>query len=435
VNVEDAPAESIAEARERMAAGTLSALALAESQLARIAATDGAIGAWESFDPARVKEQARRADEAGRPGILGGIGIGVKDIIATGDHPTSAGTPIYADHRPSEDATCVSRLRACGAFVFGKTVTTPLAYMDPSRTRNPWNSAYSPGGSSSGSAAAVAAGHVLAAIGTQTNGSIIRPAAYCGVVGYKPTVGTIPVAGVHPFAPTFDTVGTFARTVADAARVASALTDRRGRIAPDVAIPSHRPRFAWLPRFPWVEPDYDTLRALAHALDALRDAAEIVPITIPADWKDAKGLHRTLMLKEGSEVLGALQARERDRLTPAINAAIDDGHAISAEAHRDAIVARERAIAFFTGWLDEYDAVLAPSAPGTAPRGLDTTGDPSCCSLWSLLGFPAISIPAGIVHGLPIGLQLAAPQGRDDSLLSAAAWCEERIDFPALRAA
>ena len=425
--------DSIAAARAAIEAGTLTAVELAESQLARIAATDGAIGAWESLDASNVKDQAKRADDAGCPGLIGGIGIGVKDIIATDDHPTSAGTPIYADHRPSEDATCVTRLRASGAFVFGKTVTTPLAYMDPSRTRNPWNGAHSPGGSSSGSAAAVAAGHVLATIGTQTNGSIIRPAAYCGVVGYKPTVGTIPVAGVHPFAPTFDTVGTFARTVADAARVASALCDR-GRIAPDVAMPSHRPRFAWLSKFPWVEPDYETLRSLAHALDALRDAAEIVPIAIPSAWKEAKATHRTLMLKEGSEVLGALQDRERHRLTPAINAAIDDGHAISSEAHRDAVVARERGIAFFTGWLDEYDAVLAPSAPSTAPRGLDTTGDPSCCSLWSLLGFPAINIPAGIVDGLPVGLQLAAPQGRDDSLLSAAAWCEERIAFRGLQA-
>ena len=424
---------SISEARAQIAAGTLTALELAERQLKRIAATDGAIGAWESFDAACVKGQASAADKNGCAGALGGIGIGVKDIIATDDHPTSAGTPIYADHRPSEDATCVTRLRASGAYVFGKTVTTPLAYMDPSRTRNPWNSAHSPGGSSSGSAAAVAAGHVLATIGTQTNGSIIRPAAYCGVVGYKPTVGTIPVAGVHPFAPTFDTVGTFARTVADAARVASALCDR-GRIAPDVAMPSHRPRFAWLPKFPWVEPDYETLRVLAQALEGLRDAAEIVPIAIPSAWKEAKSTHRTLMLKEGSEVLGALQIRERHRLTPAINAAIDDGHAISSEAHRDAIVMRERGIAFFTGWLDEYDAVLAPSAPGTAPRGLDTTGDPSCCSLWSLLGFPAINIPAGLVDGLPVGLLLAAPQGRDDSLLSAAAWCEERIVFRGLHA-
>jgi Asp-tRNA(Asn)/Glu-tRNA(Gln) amidotransferase A subunit family amidase len=236
---------------------------------------------------------------------------------------------------------------------------------------------------------------------------------------------------VHPFAPTFDTVGTFARTVADAALVASALSDR-GRIAADVALPGHRPRFAWLAKFPWAEPDYETLRALAQALDSLRDAAEIVPIAVPAAWKDAKAIHRTLMLKEGSEVLGALQSKERDRLTPALNAAIDDGHAISNESHRDAIIYRERAIAFFTGWLDEYDAVLAPSAPSTAPRGLDTTGDPSCCSLWSLLGFPAINIPAGLVGGLPVGLQLAAPQARDDSLLAAAAWCETRIAFQGL---
>ena len=175
---------SIGEARAQIAAGTLTALELAESQLKRIAATDGAIGAWESFDASYVKGQASAADKNGCAGTLGGIGVGVKDIIATDDHPTSAGTPIYADHRPSEDATCVTRLRASGAYVFGKTVTTALAYMDPSRTRNPWNSAHSPGGSSSGSAAAVAAGHVLATIGTQTNGSIIRPA-----TEIVPTVG------------------------------------------------------------------------------------------------------------------------------------------------------------------------------------------------------------------------------------------------------
>ena len=357
----------------------------------------------------------------------------MKDIIATDDHPTSAGTPIYADHRPSEDATCVTRLRASGAFVFGKTVTTPLAYMDPSRTRNPWNGAHSPGGSSSGSAAAVAAGHVLATIGTQTNGSIIRPAAYCGVVGYKPTVGVISVAGVHPFAPTFDTVGTFARTVADAARVASALTDR-GRIAPRSPCPRTGRASRGSRNSRGSSPTTRRLRALAHALDALRDAADIVPIAVPSAWKDAKATHRTLMLKEGSEVLGALQTRERERLTPAINAAIDDGHAIWSEAHRDAIVARERAIAFFTGWLDEYDAVLAPSAPSTAPRGLDTTGDPSCCSLWSLLGFPAISIPAGLVARVADRAAARRTPGTRRLAALPRHWCEERIAFRGLHA-
>ena len=420
--------DTIAAAREAISSGGTTALALAESQLARIAATDGAIEAWEMLDPGHVRREAKRADERGCEGSLGGIGIGVKDIIATADQPTTVGTPIYAGHRPAHDAACIARLRESGAYVFGKTVTTPFAYMDPSKTRNPWNSAHSPGGSSSGSAAAVAAGHVLAAVGTQTNGSIVRPASYCGVVGFKPTLGAIAIGGVHPFAPSFDTVGSFARTVADAALVASALADP-GRIAPAVALPSHKPRFAWLARFPWVEPDYETLRLLAETLDALRDAADIVPIAVPAAWSDAKAVLRTLMLKEGAEVLSDLQVRERRRLTPALNAAIDDGRAIGPEAYRDAIVTRERAIAFFTGWLDEYDAVLSPAAPSVAPRGLDTTGDPACCSLWSLMGFPALSLPAGLVGGLPVGLQLAAPQGRDDSLLAAAAWCEARLDF------
>src|SRR4029077_14166508 len=173
---------------------------------------------------------AARWDAAPDAAALGGIGIGVKDIIATADLPTTMGRRILAGPRTASDATCVARLRTAGAFVFGKTVTTPFAFLDPGKTRNPWDPAYTPGGSSSGSAAAVAVGHVAAAIGTQTNGSVIRPAAYCGVIGFKPTQGAIPIDGVHPFSETFDTVGTFTRTVEDAARLAGALADP-GRIA------------------------------------------------------------------------------------------------------------------------------------------------------------------------------------------------------------
>ena len=200
--------------------------AVAEAQLTRLAATDASVGAWQALDPALVRREARDADAALPTGPLAGVGIGVKDIIATRDLPTTAGSPIYADYRPDHDAACIAHLRAAGAFVFGKTVTTPFAFMDPAGTRNPHHRAHTPGGSSSGSAAAVAAGHVAGAIGTQTNGSVIRPAAYCGVVGYKPTLGAIPVHGVHPFSPTFDTVGTFARSVGDAALLASALAER-----------------------------------------------------------------------------------------------------------------------------------------------------------------------------------------------------------------
>lgn len=419
---------TLVEQHRAFTARETTALAVAEAQLAVIAQTEATIGAWETVDPAHVRKEAANADERHWPGPLGGIGIGVKDIIATADLPTRAGSPIYADYQPDHDAACVERLHAAGAYVFGKTVTTPFAFLDPAKTRNPVHPEHTPGGSSSGSAAAVGAGHVAAAIGTQTNGSVIRPASYCGVVGYKPTVGTIPISGVHPFSPSFDTIGTFARHVRDAGLLASVLGER-GRISPDVAKIEHRPRFAWLARFPWIEPEAAALRALERALDAIRLDAEIVTIELPEAWHEAKDAHRTMMLMEGFEVLGSLQERERARLTPALNAAIDEGRAIPVERYREASVFRERAIAFFTGWFDEYDAVLCPSATGIAPRGLETTGDPSFCTLWSLLGFPALNLPAARVDGMPVGLQLATPQGRDDTLLASAAWCEERVGF------
>ncbi len=406
--------------------GSTTATAAAREQLARVDATENAIGAWQTLDRVHVERAAAAADAALPGGPLAGVGIGIKDIVATVELPTMVGSPIYANYRPEADAACVAHLRACGAYVFGKTVTTPFAFMDPARTRNPHHREHTPGGSSSGSAAAVAAGHVAGAIGTQTNGSVIRPAAYCGVVGYKPTVGAISIHGVHPFSPTFDTVGTFARSVADAALLAGALTDD-ARVPSRIELPTHRLRFAWLARFPWTGSDAATAPVLADAVAMLGVGAEVVPIELPAAWDGAAALHRLIMLREGFDVLGDLQARERARLTPALNAAIAEGRGIAVEAYRHACVERERAIAFFTGWLDEFDAVLAPAAPGVAPRGLGTTGDPSCCTLWSLLGFPAVSVPAGVIDGLPVGLQFAAPQGRDASLLEAAAWAESAL--------
>jgi len=416
----------LADLAHAIRAGRTTATAAAHEQLAHVDATEDAIGAWQTLDRAHVERATATADAALPGGPLAGVGIGIKDIIATAELPTTVGSPIYADYRPEADAACVAHLRTCGAYVFGKTVTTPFAFLDPARTRNPHRREHTPGGSSSGSAAAVAAGHVAGAVGTQTNGSVIRPAAYCGVVGYKPTVGAIPVHGMHPFSPTFDTVGTFARSVADAAFLAGALTDD-ARVPSQVEPPAHRLRFAWLARFPWVESDVASGRVLADAVAAFGADAEIVPIALPAAWHGAKALHRLIMLQEGFEVLGELQSRERARLTPALNAAIDEGRGIAVDAYRSACVERERAIAFFTGWLDEFDAVLAPAAPGVAPHGLETTGDPSCCTLWSLLGFPAVTVPAGMLDGLPVGLQLAAPQGRDASLLAAAAWAESLL--------
>ncbi len=422
-------------AADAIAAGTVTAGALAESELARIAATDAAIGAWAHLDPLRVRAEALVCDA--RKGVtrgpLNGIGIAVKDIIPTIDEPMQLGSPIYAGHRPQEDAVCIARLKHAGGFVFGKAVTTAFAFLDPSRTRNPWNPQHTPGGSSSGPAAAVAAGQVAGAIGTQTNGSVIRPAAYCGVVGYKPSKNAIPFSGAHVFSQTLDQLGTFTRNVADAARLAASLADP-GQIAPLSGMPGKPPRFAYLDGFPWVKMERDADEALDAAVARLRlHGAEVVAVGFPPLWREANLVHRTIMLFEAAQNLGGLQERERGRLSPKVNAALDEGRAISAVDYKVATVLRDAAIVSFTEWLDGYDAVLSPPAPGPAPRGLDSTGDPSCCTLWSLTGFPALVLPIALAtDGMPLGVQIAAATGADDKLLALAAWCEARLPFKGL---
>ena len=340
------------------------------------------------------------------------------------------GSPIYADYRPEHDASCVARLRAAGAYVFGKTVTTPFAFLDPGKTRNPLNVEHTPGGSSSGSAAAVAAGHVIATVGTQTNGSIIRPAAYCGVVGFKPTVGTIPIVGVHPFSPTLDTVGTFAQFVRDAGFLASVLAES-GRIASEVVPATHRPRLAWLARFPWSEADAASMQVLTQALDRLRDGAEIVPIAIPEAWSDMKNIHRTIMLREGFDVLGELQ--EREHASPharrSMPRSTKDARS-SLRRYRDACVERERGDRVLHGMARRVRCGACARGAGhraaRARHARATRRAARCGRCWA---FPSLNLPAGNVDRLPVGLQLAAPQGRDDTLLAAAVWCEARLRF------
>jgi Asp-tRNA(Asn)/Glu-tRNA(Gln) amidotransferase A subunit family amidase len=422
---------TLTEAVEAIAEQELTARELADAQLARVAATDAAVEAWVALDPAHVRAAAARCDAVRSRGALSGMGIGVKDIIATAELPTQMGSAIFAGQKPQQDAVCIARLKASGGFVFGKTVTTEFAFMTPGKTRNPWDPARTPGGSSSGSAAAVAVGHVVAAIGTQTNGSVVRPAAYCGIVGFKPTLHAIPLAGTHVFSETLDTIGTFTRTVEDSARLASVLADA-GRIAGKIAPLSKPPRLAYIGDFPWTVVDCNADAIVESAVTLLRTRAEVVPIDIPAPWREANKLHRTIMLFEAARNMGPLQDRDRVRLSDQLNAALDAGRAISESDYANALDERQRAIAFFTQWFAEFDAVLAPSAPGPAPWGLATTGDPSCCTLWSLLGFPAINLPVGQFERLPMGLQLAAPQRCDDRLLAVAAWCEARLPYRGL---
>ncbi len=428
---------SLIEARAALRSGATTSVDLTRAWLARIAATDASVQAWAHLDADAALAAARQADvergTGGTAGPLAGIGIGVKDIVKTADQPTQMGSPVYAGAQPSHDAECVIQLRRAGGFVLGKTVTTEFAFLHPNKTCNPWNSAHTPGGSSSGSAAAVALGQVAAAIGTQTNGSVIRPAAYCGVVGFKPTIDALPFAGVSLFSPTLDTLGVFARGVADCALLASCLGDP-GRIVAEPALSTRAPRLALLGGFPWVATGTEAERATLVALANLREAgATVTSAVFPEAWSDAQRVHRTIMLYEAAQQLGELQARERGRLSAGLNAALDEGRAITAAAYAAALARRDALIAAATEWLAPFDAIASPSAPAPAPADLTQTGDPACCTFWSLLGFPAISIPiATTSNGLPLGLQMAAIAGGDARLLAAAQWCEARLPFKGL---
>lgn len=423
----------VMEAARRIREGELNAEAYMQACLERIRALDGGIEAWAFLDPEAALQRAREVDRRGSRSedALAGIPVGVKDIIGTSDMPTQMGSPVFVGHRPEENARVVQRLQAAGGFVLGKTVTTELAFMHPGKTRNPWNPAHTPGGSSMGSAAAVAAGFVPAALGTQTNGSVIRPAAFCGVVGYKPTRFVLSFEGTQHFSPTLDQMGVFCRSVADATWFAAALASIPGTIHPEPLYTARPPRLAVLLDLPWVQAEPEMTDAIQRSIEVLaKEGARPERVVLPETFVQAQQVHRTIMLREAARELGALQQRERARLSDTLNAALDEGRAVSEAAYRGALADRD-ALAFeLAGFIQEYDAVLTPPAPGPAPADLNQTGDPSFCTLWSLTGFPAVTLPAGSsASGMPLGLQFAAPAGFDGRLLGVAEWCEARLPF------
>jgi amidase len=427
---------SLVEAHAQMCSGALGVADYAGTLLAHTLGSEPRLHAFAHIDAAQIRNQVRALElvHATARGPLYGIGVGIKDIIGTADMPTLCGASVPCAQNLALDATCVARLRAAGGYVFGKTVTTEFAFLTPGLTTNPWNPAHTPGGSSSGSAAAVANGDIPAAIGTQTNGSVIRPAAYCGVVGFKPTRGALPFAGVHLFSATLDTLGTFTRTVADAARLASVLADA-GRIAPAIASPQRAPRLALLESFPWTIIDAEVAGKLDAVASRLRMAgAEVIPVSLPDALTEARDVHRTIMLHEASRNLDVLQRRARGQLSAALNAALDEGRAIDGDAYLRAKASRQAMLACAQDWMARFDAVVSAPAPSVAPASLATTGDPACCTLWSLLGVPAIALPVGwSAKGLPLGMQLASTTDSDDALLALAAWIESKLRFRVAR--
>ena len=414
--------------------GSLTAHAYCESCLARIRASEGRLRAWVALDDERALTLAAGRDaertQGGHPGPLHGVPVGLKDVYDTDDLPTEMGSPAFVGNQPGKNAELVERILAAGGYALGKTATTEFAYMHPAETRNPWNTRHTPGGSSSGSAAAVAAGHVPVAVGTQTNGSVIRPAAFCGVVGFKPSLDSLPIQGALPFAESLDQVGVFARAVADAAYFAASLAES-GRFAPEIEGLSRPPKIAVLPRFPWNAAEPGAARHLQASLKRLADAGtELKTVALPDDFDEAHRVHRTIMLYEGAREHATRQATYRRVMSAVLNAAIDEGLAMSHDEYRGALVKRAALAELALDLFEDCDALASLPAPGAAPERLDVTGDPSFCTLWTLLGFPALTLPTGLSDGgLPYGMQLAGPAGGDDRLLRVASWCEAVIGF------
>jgi len=427
------------EAAGALQRGDLSSEGLTLALLERVDRYECEVQAFEWIDPARAIALAQAADrrrEGGAPGLLHGIPIGIKDIIETQGIPTRMGSPVFADHVPSRSAELVERLEAAGAFVLGKTVTTEFAYYAPGKTRNPWNTGHTPGGSSSGSAAAVAMGFVPAAVGTQTNGSVIRPAAFCGVVGYKPTGGLIPASGVHPFSRSLDQVGVFGRSVPDVALAAAVLSSAVGS-GPGVvpAQVAERPtpiRLAAVRSPVWDQADAPMQAHFLETLERLRACgAQVVERELPPGFAGAHDALGIIMSGEGARVFEALQRKSRERLSPRLNQLIDAGLRITDADLAEALERRNRLRGEMNEFLQGFDAVVTPPAPGEAPADLSQTGNPAFCTIWSLCGTPAVTVPTGFgPHGLPLGLQIVGPSFADGALLTVAAWCDQRVGQP-----
>lgn len=374
-----------------------------------------------------------------RPGPLSGIPVAVKDIIATSDMPTTNGSAIYRDHVPAADAWVVERLRNLGATIFGKTVTTEFAWRHPGPTVNPWNPAHTPGGSSSGSAAAVAAGIVPLALGSQTLGSVIRPAAFNGVVGFKPSFGAIPRVGVHPLSPSLDHVGFFARRVDDVAFALSLLGgtsdgDRHGQpvpafhVAPETGLdPLKAPRLAVVRFEKWSRAEPEQQQVFDATVDKLREAGAIVHDTDFSKLdRSAWETINTIMLCEATAIYAELVERYPDRTSDRLKEFVTTGRTRGAYDYLIAKKQQEILRADFAAQMPEYDAVLTLPAFGEAPLGLSYTGDADYCAPWTLLGAPALSLPAGLgKHGLPLGVQVVGAYREDFKTLRIAKWVEQ----------
>jgi aspartyl-tRNA(Asn)/glutamyl-tRNA(Gln) amidotransferase subunit A len=425
--------------------GALSPVALVESLLQRIDRLEPQVQAWVTLDRAGALATAQQLEQEIRPGntrgMLHGVPIGVKDIYYTAGLKTTCGSRIFADFVPTYDATPVARLRQAGAIILGKTVTTEFATADPGPTRNPWHLAHTPGGSSSGSAAAVAARMIPAALGSQTYGSIQRPAAYCGVYGLKPSFGRVSRYGVFPLSWSLDHVGPLARTVTDCALVLQVLAghDPHDPASSRAPIPDYlqavqradRPPRLGLVRQFYLERADPELRAHTETVaDRLaRAGASVEEVKLPDSFRAHLAAHRLVSGVETAAVHADLFRAHAELYRPRLRAALEVGALIPGVAYLQAQRIRRIVRHDVAQLFQRLECLLMPAAPGPAPRDLTTTGDPSFNALASLTGLPAITVPSGLnAAGMPLAVQLLGPAFADDRLLAAARWCEATLD-------
>jgi Asp-tRNA(Asn)/Glu-tRNA(Gln) amidotransferase A subunit family amidase len=410
-----------------IADGNLSAAALLDACVERIDAREPTVGAWAHLDLAGARAAARKADRTAPLGPLHGIPIGVKDVVDTAGMPTTYGSPIYASHVPATDAACIRRLRQAGAIVLGKTVSTEFAAYHPGRTTHPFNPLHTPGGSSSGSAAAVADCHVGIALGTQTSGSIIRPASFNGVIGYKPTVGTFDYGGIKALAPSLDTLGLFVREFADLSLMREALG--AGALACRVA---RAPRIGLCRTDRWLSAEPAMRDAVERTARALAAAGAVVDdAVLPQQFDTLQAAHQVVMSREASRGFARELSRHEAQLSSEFRQLLLEGASYTDEdewsAWREVRACRD----YFAMVMRDFDVLLTVAATGEAPRGLGYTGNPMFNRVWTLLGVPCVTYPVGRGGlGLPLGVQVIGPAAGDDLLIACAAWMYGHTGLP-----
>lgn len=427
---------SAADAASLIADGKVTSVELVSACLTRIGQREDEVGAFAYLDKEHALAQARAADATRREGKgvgpLHGVPVAIKDIIDTADQPTEHGSPYFAGRRPLKDAVCVSALRDAGAIIIGKTVTTELATLTPGKTRNPHNLAHTPGGSSSGSAAGLAAGMFPLALATQTGGSVIRPASFCGIHAIKPTFGLISRTGVLMQSHTLDTIGVYGRSVDDLALGVDALSahdasdpgsyprSRPGLLSTSREAPPIAPLFAYVKTPAWEEHGDPRMHAaFAELVEALGGQVEEIQI---ATLENAIEWGRVVQSAENLSYYGSLLERAPDKISAGLTERLNSGRSIAARTYIDAIRGRDLAYGVIEEVLTNYSAILTPAAPGPAPHSLASTGNPIFNLPWTYLGVPCVTLPLLEADGLPIGVQLVGMRRDDGRLLRTARW-------------